>query len=74
MTTPHARIVSAKDYVGFAGSLHPRGPKWSIVCGDCGSGFRARIPRVNPVAVRCPLCGAVNRLDGVQWGHGEGEG
>lgn len=37
-------------------------PKWTISCGACPATFRARIPFIDNPTVKCPDCGAWNRL------------
>lgn len=61
MSTP--QVVEAAGYSGFAASLHPAGPKFSVRCGNCPATFRSRVPFVAYPTVKCPECGAFNRLD-----------
>jgi phage FluMu protein Com len=39
------------------------GPKLTINCGNCSNTFKQRVDVVNFPAVRCPFCGAINKLD-----------
>ncbi len=54
--------VRPKSASGFNFSLFGSGPKWTITCGKCSGTFRERIPMVNQPGVRCPYCGAINKL------------
>lgn len=36
------------------------GPKWTIVCGNCGTAFTKRLPMVTCPGVACPRCDEVN--------------
>lgn len=56
-------VVNARGFSGFSASLHPAGPKFAIQCGACPATFRERVPVVEYPTVKCPECGAFNRLD-----------
>ena len=38
------------------------GPKFTIICGECGLTFSKRLELVDYPCVACPFCGTVNRL------------
>ena len=58
-----SEVVDAAGYSGFAASIHPAGPKFTIQCGACPATFRARVPVVRFPTVKCPECGVFNQLD-----------
>lgn len=60
------RRVKVRAVDGWAMSLHPAGPKWSLKCGNCPATFQARIPRIDHPTIQCPSCGAWNDLP-VTW-------
>lgn len=60
-----SEVVWAKYFSGLNMSLAQlwgSGPKFSVVCGRCSGGFKARIQMVNYPIVVCP-CGTPNKLD-----------
>lgn len=60
-----AQVVNARYCEGLsmsAAALFGSGPKFSITCGSCGCGFKARIQMVDYPVVKCP-CGTPNRLN-----------
>jgi len=54
--------LSAEGYdMTFLGLFSTVGPKWDIVCGDCGRGFSQRLDTsVERQRLLCPRCGAFN--------------
>jgi len=56
--------LSAEGYnMTFLGLFSDVGPKWDIVCGDCGRGFSRRLDTsVRKQSLLCPHCGAFNVL------------
>jgi hypothetical protein len=58
------KVVSPKSFEGWGFSLHPSGPKFTIVCGGCGCAFRHRVPTgVYYPKIPCPACGALNKME-----------
>lgn len=58
-------IVNAKQFQGYNMSLMQlfgKGPKYTIVCGNCEYTFSKRISMVDYPTVECPRCNILNRL------------
>ena len=57
-------IVNAGGVDGWSFSLHPDGPKFTIICGKCGAPYRQRIHSsyLPMPLIPCPHCGVYNRV------------
>lgn len=57
------RVVQPHSFDGWSVSLHPGGPKFTIVCGNCGVAFRHRIHRgIDRPRIPCPHCNVLNQM------------
>ena len=59
------KVVKALSYEGFSMSLAQlfgSGPKWTIMCGECKSIFKARILVIDNPRVKCTLCETINEI------------
>ena len=65
-TVVHNKEIVAPSYVSgmnYSWNLNIfSGPKFYIVCGECGCGFYARLPRFNYPVIACPNCCVGNEI------------
>lgn len=61
-----SKLVTAHWVECWQSSLHPRGPKINVRCGNCFAAFSERPGVHGPIILGCPYCGAANRT-GLHW-------